>query len=88
MCLPLGSYAQHAGQFVVSLGSVIANYAALQETFEESIDTVTDTEVKSRLIGVSAQMKTINFLFGTLLGELILKHSDKPYFAKCRHLSC
>jgi len=41
-----------------SLGSVIANYAALQETFEESIDTVTDTEVKSRLIGVSAQMNS------------------------------
>ena len=59
-----------------SLGSVIGNYAVLQETFEESIDTVTDTEVKSRLIGVSAQMKTFNFLFGTLLGELILKHSD------------
>lgn len=59
-----------------SLGSVIANYAALQETFEESIDTVTDTGVKSRLIGVSAQMKTFNFLFGILLGELILKYSD------------
>ena len=58
------------------LGSVIANYAVLQETFEESIDTVTDTEVKSRLIGVSAQMKTFNFFFGTLLGELVLKHSD------------
>ena len=48
----------------------------LQKTFEESIDTVTDTEVKSRLIGVSAQMKTFNFLFGTLLGELVLKHGD------------
>ena len=41
-----------------SLG-IIANYAVLQETFEVSIDTATDTEVKSRLIGVSAQMKTI-----------------------------
>ena len=65
-----------------SLGSVIANYAVLQEIFEQSIDTVTDTEVKSQLIGVSAQIKMFTFLFGTLLGELILKHS-KAYFATC-----
>lgn len=59
-----------------SLASIITNYTVIQETFEESIGTVRDTEIKARLIGVSAQMKTFNFLFGAMLGERILRHSD------------
>ena len=33
-----------------SLGSVISNYAILQDTFEQSKNEVTDTEIKSRLM--------------------------------------
>ncbi len=32
--------------------------------------------MKSRIIGVSALMRTFGYLFGTMLGELILKHTD------------
>ena len=35
-----------------------------------------DTEAKARLQGVSAQMKSFRFLFGVMLGELILRHTD------------
>ena len=59
-----------------SLGSVISNYAILQDTFEQSKNEVTDTEIKSRINGVSAQMTSFEYLFGTLLGECILRNVD------------
>ena len=59
-----------------SLNRIVSNYAALQETFEESKNAVTDTELKARIIGVSSQMTTFSFLFGCRLGGLILNHSD------------
>ena len=59
-----------------SLGSVVSNYAILQDTFEQSKDEVTDTEIESRIIVVSAQMTSFEYLFGTLLGECILRNID------------
>lgn len=59
-----------------SLGSVVNNYAVLQETFEQSKNEVTDTEMKSRIIGVSAQMTSFEYLFGILLGVCILRNID------------
>ena len=35
-----------------------------------------DAEMRSRIIGVSSTMKSFNFYFGTVLGELILRHCD------------
>lgn len=35
-----------------------------------------DTESKARINGVSAQMKTFSFLFGVILGEMLLRHCD------------
>uniref|UniRef100_A0A1X7U3K3 DUF4371 domain-containing protein n=1 Tax=Amphimedon queenslandica TaxID=400682 RepID=A0A1X7U3K3_AMPQE len=35
-----------------------------------------DSEVKSRIIRVKHQMSTFEYFFGTLLGVLLLKHSD------------
>ena len=32
--------------------------------------------MKCRIQGVASCMKTFNFFFGTVLGELLLKHSD------------
>jgi len=55
-----------------SLSSIVSNYAILQDTFEQSINEVTDTEIKSRIIGVSAQMTSFEYLFGTLLGDTFL----------------
>ena len=52
------------------------NYTALQSTWDESLGSRLGTEVKSRVIGVKAQMETLNFFFGVCLGEYILRHAD------------
>jgi len=59
-----------------NLSSIVSNYAILQDTFEQSINEVTDTEIKSRIIGVNAQLTSFEYLFGTLLGECILRNID------------
>ena len=41
-----------------------------------SIDCVRDTEMRSRIQGISACMTTFDFFFGVSLGELLLNHSD------------
>lgn len=58
-----------------SLKSVLDNYEALNETWDDSLAVVKDTEMKARLLGVLAQMKSFDF-FGVLLGEVILSHGD------------
>jgi len=37
----------------------------------ESLQVVKDTEMKSRIIGMSTQMETFQYFFGITLGELI-----------------
>ena len=59
-----------------SLGSIICNYAALQHTWDEAIDVARDTETKARIGGVSAQMTKFDFLFGLILSEMLLCHTD------------
>jgi hypothetical protein len=57
-----------------ALASIINNFDSLQRTWEEAVEVVRDTEIKARIRGVSAVMNTCNFLFGCMLGEMILKH--------------
>lgn len=59
-----------------ALSSIIDNYETLLETWEEATIIVRDTETKSRINGVSAMMKTFDFVFGTVLGEAVLRHAD------------
>ena len=59
-----------------ALLSIISNYEALQLLWEESLDFVKEAEMRSRIVGVSASMKSFDFLFGTVLGEMLLRHSD------------
>lgn len=59
-----------------SLDSVLSNYESLLQTWEEAVTIVRDTETKARIQGVEAQMKTFEYVFGCMLGELILRHSD------------
>lgn len=59
-----------------SLASIVDNYNLLQSTWEEAVEIARDTETKARINGVAAQMKTFNFLFGTILGEMLLRHTD------------
>ena len=57
-----------------SLKSVIDNYTVLQELWDEC-DT-NDSDIRARILGVSAQMGTFNYLFGFMLGYEILRHTD------------
>ena len=56
--------------------SILSNYEIVQMLWEESLEFVREAEMRSRIIGVSTCMKTFNFFFGVLLGELLLRHSD------------
>ena len=59
-----------------ALHSILSNYEALQMLWQESLEFVKETEMRSRIIGVSACMKSFDFFFGASLGELLLSHSD------------
>lgn len=59
-----------------ALESILLNYQALEETWEEAIDVVKQADVKARINGVAAKMKEHKFLFSLMLAERILKHSD------------
>ena len=59
-----------------ALASVISNFEILLNTWDEAAEIVSDTESKARINGVASQMKTFEFMFGAILGEMILRHSD------------
>ena len=46
-----------------SLQSIIDNYTALLDTWQESLGATKDTEMKARTIEVSSQMKTFSFFW-------------------------
>ncbi len=41
-----------------------------------AVDVARDTESKARIQGVKSQMNTFRFAFGTMLAEMILRHTD------------
>ena len=55
-----------------SLKSIVTNYTALDELWDSASTLVRDTEMIARIRGVAAQMK----VYGLVLGELLLRHSD------------
>lgn len=59
-----------------SLQSILDNYSALQNTWEITLEGRLDTEMKSRVLGVKAQMETFDYFYGIHLGKLVLKHAD------------
>lgn len=59
-----------------ALGSVINNYSSLLETFEAALETTRDTDTKAHIRGVAAEMTTFKYLFGNVLAEKILRHTD------------
>ena len=59
-----------------SLLNILENYIALQELWDAALETGLDAEVRSRIIGVRAQMESFNYFFGISIGELVLKHGD------------
>ena len=59
-----------------ALASVTKNYSVLQSTWENSLEVCKDTETKARIQGVPFQMQTFKFLFGNMLAEMVLRHTD------------
>ena len=51
-------------------------YNWLRGARDKTVELVRDTETKARMNRVAAQLKTINFLFGTIHGETLLCHKD------------
>ena len=59
-----------------AMQSIIKNYKVLQELWEQAADVAKDTETVARIQGVSSQMKTFEFFFGLVFGEMLLRHAD------------
>lgn len=59
-----------------AMTSIAENYQVLQKTWIDAKKATRDTEMKSRIDGVAAQMKTFKFFFGLLLGRKILTMVD------------
>ena len=59
-----------------SLNSIADNFDYLQTLWQWSVDNCSDTEMKARIRGVDIHMRTFDYMYGVILGELILKHSD------------
>ena len=59
-----------------SLKSIFTNYSFLQDLWQWSLENCTDTERKARIRSVETYMKNCDFVYGVLLGELVLGHSD------------
>ena len=56
--------------------SVLNNYEVLLRLWEESLARNLDSDMRARIIGVQAQMMTFDFLFGVLVGSVLLRHTD------------
>lgn len=59
-----------------ALYSVLQNYHVLQEVWDEALDYVKEQEMRCRIRGIALYMQTFDFLFGTVLGETILRNCD------------
>ena len=60
-----------------SVASIMANYTDLRRLWVEALAATSDTKIKARIQGITSQMDTFRFLFGLLLSELLLRHTDK-----------
>ena len=56
--------------------SIIRNYHTLQLLWDQAINIIRDTETIARIRGVASQMKSFNYFFGLVLGEILLRHTD------------
>ena len=59
-----------------SIHSILINYDTLRRTWTEALQVTKDTEAKAHIQGVATQMSTFPYLYGSMLGKLVLKHTD------------
>ena len=55
---------------------IIDNYCVLLKLWDECLKESLDAEIRLRIIGSKAQMKTFNFFFGLCLGQLHYSLTD------------
>ena len=62
------------------LDRILSNYKVLYVLWEESLHGLREGNRHAinilRIIGVQTCMKSFDFLFGAMLGELLLRHTD------------
>lgn len=58
------------------LQSILNNYEALMKLWSECLKSQLESDVRGRIIGCQAQMKTFNFFFGLHLGQRVFSHTD------------
>ena len=58
------------------MNSIIDNWVALQQVWDESLDGDLEPEIKSKIIGVKSQMTTFNYFYGVTIIQLLLRHSN------------
>ena len=59
-----------------SLNSIYQNFNVLKEFWEDARDFSGDSECRTHVIGVQAQMNQYSFLFALMLAEQVLQHTD------------
>ena len=62
-----------------SMKSILDNWVALQQVWDESLDGNFEPEIKGRIIGVKSQMNTFNYFYGVTILQLVLRHSDNLF---------
>ena len=60
-----------------ALKSILDNCTVLQELWELSYDESNNTEIRTCIQRVAAQMNTFEFYYASSLAEMILRHTDK-----------
>ena len=59
-----------------SMESILDNWVASQQVWDESRDGNLESEIKGRIIGVKSQMNTFNYFYGVTTLQLVLRHID------------
>ena len=60
-------------RWTVKADALLDNYAVL---WDESLNIVKDTEMKTRILDLAAQIKTFKYFYGLVLAHFILCHCD------------
>ena len=53
--------------------SILDNWVALQQVWDESLDGNLEPEIKSRIIGVKSQMTTFDYFYRVAILQLVSK---------------
>ena len=56
--------------------SILDNWVALQQVWDESLDGNLKPEIKDRITDLKRQINTVNYFYGVAILQLVLRHSD------------